>query len=233
MGNQSTNTAMATKVFQTESPFEKIATRTHHESDFKYHNYTKYISSDIGVSTVPVNLALLGLGRAGSIHLSNILANPRVNLKYIVEEDKSRWEPSKIRWNLTNTVFIHPDDVAHVYADPDLHACLIATPTFTHEGFITGSLEGGKAVFSEKPISQEPSGTARCYEKAENVGKPLFCAFNRRFDPSFGNVRDRVRAGDLGHVDMITWILGEYPSEVFSAANSHIPEIKGIGDWDN
>eukprot|EP00090_Calanus_glacialis_P029151 TRINITY_DN46780_c0_g1_i1.p1 TRINITY_DN46780_c0_g1~~TRINITY_DN46780_c0_g1_i1.p1 ORF type:complete len:423 (+),score=101.34 TRINITY_DN46780_c0_g1_i1:92-1270(+) len=257
---------MATKAFKTESPFEKILTRTHDESDFKYTNYTKYISSQAGVSTSPVSLALFGLGRAGSIHLSNILASPRVNLKYIVEEDQSRWEPSKIRWNLTNTTFIHPNDVAQVYADPDLHACLIATPTFTHEGFIIGSLEGGKAVFSEKPISQEPSGTARCYQKADSVGKPLFCAFNRRFDPSFGNVRDRVRAGDLGHVhmikttsrdsplpsiaylkisggifhdcavhdiDMITWILGEYPTEVFSAANSHIPEIKAIDDWDN
>ena len=257
---------MATKNFKTESPFEKILTRTHHESDFKYTNYTKYTSADAGVSTSPVNLALFGLGRAGSIHLSNILANPRVNLKYIVEEDQSRWKPPQIRWNLTNTTFIHPKDVAQVYADQELHACLIATPTFTHEGFIIGSLDGGKAVFSEKPISQEPSGTARCYQKADSVGKPLFCAFNRRFDPSFGNVRDRVRAGDLGHVhmikttsrdsplpsiaylkisggifhdcavhdiDMITWILGEYPTEVFSAANSHIPEINAINDWDN
>ena len=34
-------------------------------------------------------------------------------------------------------------------------------------------------------------------------------------------------------IDMITWILGEYPTEVFSAANSLIPEIGAIGDWDN
>jgi len=261
-----THADMATVTFKTESPFEKILTRKHNETDFKYERYTSYISSQVGVSTAPVNLALFGLGRAGSIHLSNILANPRVNLRYIVEEDKSRWEPSKIRWNLNTTTFIHPDDVAQVYADPNLDACLIATPTFTHEGFIIGSLDGGKSVFSEKPIAEAPSGTSRCYEKAASVSKPLFCAFNRRFDPSFGNVRDRVRAGDLGHIqmikttsrdsplpsiaylkisggifhdcavhdiDMITWILGEYPSEVFSAANSHIPEIKAIDDWDN
>lgn len=125
------------------------------------------------------------------------------------------------------------------------------------------SLEAGKAVFSEKPIAEAPSGTARCYAKAEEVGKPLFCAFNRsqlqlslnkcslmnirRFDPSFKSVKAKVRAGELGHVhmikttsrdsplpsinylkisggifhdcavhdiDMVTWILGEYPSKV-------------------
>jgi hypothetical protein len=32
---------------------------------------------------------------------------------------------------------------------------------------------------------------------------------------------------------MVTWILGELHSEVFSAANSLIPEIGAIGDWDN
>ena len=80
---------------------------------------------------------------------------------------------------------------------------MIATPTFTHEGYILGSLEGGKAVFSEKPIAEAPSGTIRCYQKSHEVGKPLFCAFNRRFDPSFSSVKARVEAGEVGHVQMI------------------------------
>ena len=89
------------------------------------------------------------------------------------------------------------------YQEWTFQACLIATPTFTHEGYILGSLEGGKAVFSEKPIAEAPSGTIRCYQKSHEVGKPLFCAFNRRFDPSFSSVKARVEAGEVGHVQMI------------------------------
>ena len=37
----------------------------------------------------------------------------------------------------------------------------------------------GKAVFCEKPISQEESGTRACYEQAEKANKPLLCSFNR------------------------------------------------------
>jgi len=37
----------------------------------------------------------------------------------------------------------------------------------------------GKAVFCEKPISQEENGIRACYEQAEKVNKPLFCSFNR------------------------------------------------------
>lgn len=34
-------------------------------------------------------------------------------------------------------------------------------------------------------------------------------------------------------IDLITWVLGEYPAEVYSAANAKIPEIKAINDFDN
>ena len=34
-------------------------------------------------------------------------------------------------------------------------------------------------------------------------------------------------------IDLMTWILGEYPEEVYSCANSQMPEIKEIDDFDN
>merc|ERR1712123_179150 len=258
--------SMATKKFVGASPFVGINERGADGSDFKYQRYCKYAGTGQDeVLSSPIVLALFGLGRAGSIHIANILANPRVTLKYVVEED-DKFETCRARWNLKDTVFVKPKDVSSILSDPALTACLIATPTFTHEAFIVASLDAGKAVFSEKPIAESPEGTARCYQKSVEVGKPLFCAFNRRFDPSFSSVRDQVREGAVGHVsiikttsrdsplpglaylkisggifhdcavhdiDMITWILGEYPTEIYSAATAQIPEIKEIGDHDN
>ena len=34
-------------------------------------------------------------------------------------------------------------------------------------------------------------------------------------------------------IDLMTWILGEYPKEVYSCANAQIPDIKEIDDFDN
>ena len=238
---------MATVKYIGESPFEGVAGRRHHESDYKYQTYTENVACDVSSVAAPVRLAIFGLGRAGCIHLSNIIANPRVKVAYIVEADSSKWEPVKTKWSLEKTTFLHPESAEKVYQDPEVDACLISTPTFTHEAFIIGSLQAGKAVFSEKPIAETTSGTSRCYQAAAEVGKPLFCAFNRRFDPSFSSVRARVLQGDVGHVqmikttsrdsplpsleylkisggifhdcavhdiDLITWILGEYPSKV-------------------
>jgi len=257
---------MATVKFLAESPYINNSSRKHDDSDYKYQEYTENVSCKQLSSSQPVRLAIFGLGRAGCIHLSNIIANPRVKVVYIVEADQTKWEPVRTRWSLESTKFVHPDNADAVYKDPDVDACLISTPTFTHEEFIVGSLEAGKAVFSEKPIAEAPSGTARCYKKADEVGKPLFCAFNRRFDPSFASIRAKVHNGEVGHVqmikttsrdsplpsieylkisggifhdcavhdiDLVTWIIGEYPAKVYVSATSLIPEIKAINDHDN
>lgn len=34
-------------------------------------------------------------------------------------------------------------------------------------------------------------------------------------------------------IDIVTWMVGEYPYEVYSASNAIIPEIKAVGDFDN
>lgn len=257
---------MATHKFIAESPYIGIDERTHHASDYKYQKYLDNQRRDSLVVKSSVRVALFGIGRAGSIHLANIIANPGVELAYVVESDSSISDGCRTKWNLNDTTFLHPDDVSKVYEDSGVDASIICTPTFTHEEYIMGSLKAGKDVFCEKPISKSDEGTAKCYEMAKKMDKTLFCAFNRRFDPSFRSVYDKVRAGAIGHVNLIkctsrdsplpslaylkisggifhdcavhdidlaTWVLGEYPTEVYSAANSCIPEIAAMDDFDN
>ena len=72
------------------------------------------------------------------------------------------------------------EDADIVYKDASLDAVMVATPTSSHEEYITKSLEAKKAVFTEKPVSEDSGSVERCYQLAAKVGKPLFCAFNRR-----------------------------------------------------
>lgn len=80
---------------------------------------------------------------------------------------------------------------------------VVASPTPTHEGIVLGALERRKAVFCEKPIAEDIGKASRCYEMAERTGTPLFCGFNRRFDPSYAAVHARVRAGEVGRVQVV------------------------------
>lgn len=41
------------------------------------------------------------------------------------------------------------------------------------------------------------------YDEADRVGKPLYCAFQRRFDPSLRSLHERVKQGDIGKLHVI------------------------------
>lgn len=88
---------------------------------------------------------------------------------------------------------------------------VVASPTYTHENIVIKALEAKKAVFCEKPVAKNNADTIKCYEMAKKAGKPLFCAFNRRFDPSYSEVRNRVRKGEVGHVHTIKTVARDSP----------------------
>lgn len=255
---------MATTKFHDPSPYKK--THGPPQEDYLYEKYLNDISCKNATNTDPIlKLALFGAGRAGTIHLSNIIGNRRTKLLYIVDENQPNWSKLQKYWGLDDVTFLPSNQADKVYKDPNVDAVVVATPTYAHEEIVVKSLTAKKAVFCEKPIAEQFSETVKCYQMAKKVGKPLFCAFNRRFDPSYSVVRDRVRNGEVGHVhtiktvsrdsplptidylktsggifhdcmvhdiDMITWILGEYPTRVAVQAQANIPEIKAINDFD-
>ena len=90
-----------------------------------------------------------------------------------------------------------------VLKDAEVEAIVVATPTNTHEYYVRKSLEAGKGVFCEKPLAANIKDVSSLYDLAEKVGRPLYCAFNRRFDAGMCNVHDQVREGKIGKLYQI------------------------------
>ncbi len=84
-----------------------------------------------------------------------------------------------------------------------MEAIVVATPTDSHEHYVRCGLAAGRAVFCEKPIAGNPADIELCYDLAEKNGRPLYCAFNRRFDAGMKSVYNQVRAGKIGRVYQI------------------------------
>lgn len=215
--------------------------------------------------TKRIGLAIFGLGRAGMIHFRNLVHNYRVVIQYIVEADVEKAKQVVATYHL-DTKVMHSDEMEKVVKDPSISAVVVCTPTFEHEKIVRAALENNKAVFCEKPVSQSDIGIKNLYEFADKVKQPLFCSFNRRFDPSFKSLKERCKekreigdvhmvktcsrdsplpstdylriSGGMFHdcavhdIDMVCWILGEFPVEVFVMAQSHIPDIRDLGDVD-
>lgn len=111
------------------------------------------------MSSDRIGIALFGLGRAGSIHAPNVLTNSRAKLLYIVEEDVEKVKTFLEVKNAYHVKVISAENVAVIWEDKSVVAVMVCTPTATHEKLVMDALDAGKAVFCEKPLSNNVEAT--------------------------------------------------------------------------
>ena len=84
----------------------------------------------------------------------------------------------------------------------EVAAVLIATPTDTHVPLITAAVKAGKAVFCEKPIDVDLERARACWRAIAPLRPRVMMGFNRRFDPSFRALRERLQRGEIGQLEL-------------------------------
>ncbi len=141
------------------------------------------------------NIAVIGAGRIGKIHAANATAHPGVTLKYVVDPVTPAAE------ELANATGAEVAGLDHALGDPEIGGVIVASSTDTHLDFSTRAIAAGKAVFCEKPLDLG-------LEKAKSAEAVLgdarfFLAFNRRFDPDFQRLNQRIRSGEMGALETL------------------------------
>ena len=159
---------------------------------------------EFGHGDLPLGVAVVGVGRAGMIHFKGIRNNSKLRLLYLVDVDIDRVQQLIKKDNLGECVkAIHSSDFSKILENPKLCLVVVTTPSFTHEPYIKSALQSGKAVFCEKPLAEDNPKVKQCYELSEKKKVPLYCAFQRRYDPGFKRIRDEVKKGAIGKVYMV------------------------------
>jgi len=64
-----------------------------------------------------VGVALFGVGRAGTIHLLNLLRNSRAVICYLIERDLTKARDIVEKYDLKDTTVVSADDTRQVYED--------------------------------------------------------------------------------------------------------------------
>ena len=85
----------------------------------------------------------------------------------------------------------------------DIDMVILATPPHFRPIHLTAAVEAGKHVFTEKPVAVDPVGVRTVIaaaELAEQKGLGLVAGTQRRHDPRYLEVMNRVLAGDIGEV---------------------------------
>ena len=144
-----------------------------------------------------VGMAVLGCGRIGRMHARNLAQHPRVELISVFDIVARSAADTATELGVKAS-----PSVDEILADPKVQAVLIATSTDTHVPLITASVKAGKAVLCEKPIDLDLQRARLGWQQIEKLNPVIMIGFNRRFDPSFRSLRDRLQAGEIGKLEL-------------------------------
>jgi predicted dehydrogenase len=85
----------------------------------------------------------------------------------------------------------------------DVDAIVLATPPSGHSGQIIAAARAGKHVFCEKPLALDRQSAAAAVAAMKNGGLTLGLGYNRRFHPSWLDLKHRIRSGELGEISHV------------------------------
>lgn len=144
-----------------------------------------------------IEAALFGAGRIGKIHAANLAASAGARLKYVVDVDPVA------ALALAGQHGAKAGTVEQALADPAIRAVVIASSSPTHAELIIRAAAAGKAIFCEKPVDLEPARARACAEAVQAAGVPCLLGFQRRYDPTFAALQQRLAAGEIGTPQML------------------------------
>lgn len=148
-----------------------------------------------------LRIAIIGAGRIGHVHAATIAAHPDAQLALVCDPFGDAAE------NLAATYGARAcKEADDVFADPQVDAVVIGSPTPLHVPHLLAAARAGKAVLCEKPIALSMEDVDAASAELEAVTTPVMFGFNRRFDPSFAAVRTAVEAGRIGPLEQLTII---------------------------
>jgi myo-inositol 2-dehydrogenase/D-chiro-inositol 1-dehydrogenase len=144
-----------------------------------------------------VRFALFGAGRIGRMHAENLVQRADAKLVYVVDT-----KPEAAR-ALAEPLGARQADAETVWRDKDVNAVLIASSTASHADLSIAAAKAGKAIFCEKPVDLTLPKVEACIKAVNKARVPMFVGFNRRFDPSFRELKRRLDAGAIGKLEQV------------------------------
>ena len=145
-----------------------------------------------------MNFALIGLGRVGQVHAVNIASHPLANLHTIADPQAVQLGELARRYGAALTA-----EPEAVFADPEVDAVVISSPTMTHIDYLQAAARSGKAALCAKPMGIDIKRVEQCLKLLDDHPIPVMIGFHRRHDPSYAVLRDSVRAGTIGQIEQV------------------------------
>jgi predicted dehydrogenase len=141
-----------------------------------------------------MNLGIVGLGWWGGTLLDSVQHNDGLRFVAACTRSRSRQDQELAATHQLRLL----ESYDALLADPGIDGVVLATPPAVHCAQIEAAALAGKHVFCEKPFVMSKLEAERAIAAVRAAGVTLGLGYNRRFHPSWQDLKQRIAGGDLG-----------------------------------
>jgi predicted dehydrogenase len=146
-----------------------------------------------------IGAAVIGTGFIGTVHVE-ALRRIGVDVRGVLGSSPERGAERAAALSVRHA-YGSLDDVL---ADPSVHVVHVTSPNHLHVPQASAILGAGKHVVCEKPLAMTSAESRPLVAQADASGLVNAVNFNIRFYPLHQHVRERIAAGDLGEIRLVT-----------------------------
>ncbi|WP_018125494.1 Gfo/Idh/MocA family oxidoreductase [Desulfovibrio oxyclinae] len=165
-----------------------------------------------------MNVAVIGLGWMGRVHLRNYTEMPEANVVGVMDVNAEALAEVNEQFGVPTF-----DDVDKLL-EQDIDAVSVCVPTILHHEIGLKLIDKGIALLMEKPLAATAEQGQELVDRAKAAGVPLMVGHIERFNPAVQRVKELV--GD----DMISITIervGPYPPRI-----QDVGVVKDLGSHD-
>ena len=142
-----------------------------------------------------IRFGIVGIGMMGRMHLTNLQRNPHAEVIAVCARTESKVKTMQEEFGIPYGY----TDVEQMLANPEIDALVVATGADAHKQACLAACKAKKHVFCEKPLAKTLEDCEEIEKAvAENSEKCFTVGFMRRFDPSYAEAKQKIRAGAIG-----------------------------------
>lgn len=168
----------------------------------------------------PLKLGILGISRHFFLRCYQPLKDSDIiEITAIASRNEERAKEAANKWDIPT----YYSSYEKLLQDENIEAVYIPLPNHIHKEWIKKSIDAGKHVICEKPITLDAQEALEVSNYAEEKGVKLMEAFMYRFHPKWIKTRQIIQQGEIGDVTS-THI-------IFSFNNSNPNNIRNIKEY--
>ena len=147
----------------------------------------------------PLNIGVIGLGRAFTLMLPTFVHDNRVKLVAATDPIAAARQQFETDFNAATY-----DSVEALCADPSVEAVYVASPHQFHAEHVCLAAARGKHVLVEKPMALTLAECSRMIDACQSAGVHLVVGHSHSFNAPIRRCRELIESGIYGAVRMIT-----------------------------